>query len=44
MEHQTDTRPIVTIKIRTGPVTPAQKTAWRKFWQKVIVEVKTSER
>ena len=29
------------VDIRPGPVSPAQKTAWRKFWQKLIAEVKS---
>ena len=30
----------LTVDIRRGPVTPAQKTAWRKFWARLISEAK----
>lgn len=33
----------ITTNIRPGPVSLAQKTAWRKFWQKLIAEVKAGE-
>ena len=33
----------VEVNIRPEPATPAQKTAWRKFWQKLITEVKANE-
>lgn len=32
--------PVVKVDIRPGPAPPAQKTAWRKFFQKLIREVK----
>lgn len=31
----------VKIDIRPGPASPAQKVAWRRFWQKLIAEVKS---
>ena len=34
----------IKVNIRPGPVSPVQKTAWRKFWQKLISEVKAGER
>ena len=34
----------VKVDIRPGPVSPAQKQAWRRFWQKLIAEVKAGER
>jgi hypothetical protein len=30
----------VTVKIAPGPASPAQKTAWRRFWAKLIAEPK----
>ncbi|MDP2729312.1 MAG: hypothetical protein Q8O55_02360 [Dehalococcoidales bacterium] len=33
----------VTLTITPGQVTPAAKAAWRKFWQKLITEVKAGE-
>jgi len=30
----------VTMNIRPGTVTPAQKQVWRRFWQKLITEAK----
>jgi len=30
----------VTINLAPGPTSPAQKQAWRKFWEKLIAEVK----
>jgi len=39
-----DTEAKVKVDIRPGPVSPAQKTAWVRFWQKLIAEVKASER
>ena len=30
----------VTLAIRPGPASPAQKTAWRRFWQHMIAEAK----
>jgi len=44
MANKTAIKPIVKLNIRPGQVTPAQKTAWRKFWQKLIAEVKAGER
>jgi hypothetical protein len=38
------TQPTVKLTLRPGPVTPAQKTAWRKFWQKLISEAEANER
>jgi hypothetical protein len=32
-------QPVVTVSITPGPVTPAQKTAWRKFWLKLRAQV-----
>lgn len=44
MANKTAIKPIVKLKIESGQVSPAQKTAWRKFWQKLITEVKAGER
>lgn len=30
--------------VKLADVTPAQRAAWRKFWQKLISEVKADER
>ncbi len=30
----------VKLDIRPGPVSPAQRATWRRFWQKLITEVK----
>ncbi len=30
----------VTLKLKTGPASPAQYALWRKFWQRVIVETR----
>jgi hypothetical protein len=30
----------VTINLTAGPTSPAQKQAWRRFWAKLIAEVK----
>jgi 3-deoxy-D-manno-octulosonic acid (KDO) 8-phosphate synthase len=35
--------PLVTPNIQTGPASPTQKAAWRKFWQRLIAEVKAGE-
>jgi len=37
---------VVRIKknVRPESVTPAQREAWRKFWRKLIAEVKDDER
>jgi len=44
-ETKTTTKTEIKIKtdIRPGPASSAQKTAWHKFWVKLIAEVKTSE-
>jgi len=44
MKTTKNTQVRVKVNIRPGPVTLAQKTAWRKFWQKLIAEVKADER
>ncbi|MDO8491342.1 MAG: hypothetical protein Q7T04_04940 [Dehalococcoidia bacterium] len=31
----------VKVDIHPGPVSPAQKQAWRRFWQKVIAAAKS---
>jgi hypothetical protein len=35
---------MVTLDIKPGPASPAQKQAWKRFWQKLIAEVKAGER
>ncbi len=35
-------QPIVTLAITPGPVTPAQREKWRRFWKKLIAEVKAN--
>jgi len=42
--HRPATEIQARVHIRPGPSTPAQKTAWRKFWQRLIAEVKAGER
>lgn len=37
-------QPIVTLRIEPRPTSPAQRENWRRFWQKLIAEVKASER
>jgi len=32
--------PEITFNIQPGPVSPAQKAAWRKFWARLISEAK----
>jgi len=39
-----DTEAKVKVDIRPGPVSSAQQAAGRRFWQKLIAEVKASER
>lgn len=34
----------VVLNIARGPGLPAQQAAWRKFWQKLIAEAKTTEK
>jgi len=34
----------VTVNIRPGQVSPAQKAALRRFWQRIIAEVTANER
>ena len=38
-----DTKAKVTLNVRPGPASPAQKAAWGKFWAKVINEAIQSE-
>lgn len=33
----------VNVDIRPGPVTPAHKAAWRKFWAKLLSDVKREQ-
>ena len=33
----------VKVSIQPGPASPAQKAAWRRFWAKLLAEVKASE-
>ena len=33
----------VILNIKRGPASPAQKQAWKRFWQKLISEVKAEE-
>ena len=44
MPKSDSTQPRVIVNIRPGEMSPAQKQAWRKFWQKLITEVKAGER
>ena len=43
---KSDTKTGIKVKanIKTGPASPAQKASWRKFWQKLIAEVKAEEK
>jgi len=34
----------VKVNVRPGSGIPVQKQAWKRFWQKIITEVKASER
>lgn len=43
-KSDTKTQAKVTVNIRLGPVSPAQKQAWKRFWQKLLAEAKASER
>ena len=38
------TQTMVTVNIRVETMSPAQKQAWERFWQKLIAEVKADER
>ncbi len=33
--------PTVTFDIHSRPVSPAQKQAWKRFWQKLLAEIKS---
>jgi len=33
----------VILNIKRGPASPAQKQEWKRFWQKLISEVKADE-
>lgn len=45
MPSLADKAPIkVTVDIRSAPTSPAQKQVWKRFWQKLIAEVKGDER
>jgi hypothetical protein len=35
-----ETKPKVTLRIERGSVSPAQKQAWKRFWQKLMSEYK----
>jgi len=35
--------PRVSIDIRLGPMSPVQRRAWRRFWAKIITEVKKDD-
>ena len=43
-ELSKSTKSKVTVNVHPGTMSPAQKQAWRKFWQKLITEVKAGER
>jgi hypothetical protein len=36
-------KPIVKLKIESGPVSPAMRRAWVTFWKRLILDVKQSE-
>ena len=38
------TKPKVTLTLKPGALTPAQQMAWRKFFQKLLAEVKKEAR
>ena len=41
---RTDHRPpVVTLTIRAGPSTPAQRQAWRRLWARLIAEAKQQD-
>ena len=33
----------LTLDVRAGPVSPAQKTVWKRFWSNLIAEAKVGE-
>ena len=43
MPQKSENQIKVTVNIVPGPVTPAQRQAWKKFWQKLIAEAKSGE-
>ena len=34
-------QPVVMLTITPGPVTPAQREKWRRFWAKLVAEAKS---
>ena len=40
---KTRVEPQMKVVIKPGPATPAQKQAWKRFWQKLIAEVKNDQ-
>jgi len=42
--HNTKTEIKMTVDIQRGPASPAQEQAWKRFWRKLISEVKAGER
>jgi len=40
-KSDTKQQPAVIVRFETGPVSPAQRQAWRRFWQKMIDETKS---
>ena len=42
---KTASKPVqLTVGIECGPVSPAAKAAWCRFWRRLIAEVKNNER
>ena len=40
MTSKTAKKPIVTLKIESGPVSPAARVSWIRFWRKLVSECK----
>ena len=40
-KSNTKAQPKVIVNIQPGPASPAQKTAFRKFWQRMIAKAKS---
>lgn len=39
MANRTAIKPIVKLKLEPGPVSPAQKQAWLRFWTRIVSQV-----
>jgi len=41
MTNKTATKPMIKIKIESGPVTPAQRRSWDLFWKRLLASGKS---